>query len=239
MNVASQLMTDRDTVSSMDGKTIPTSLELAALSDASIANARAYLKEASILLENEAWARAHSSATLALEEIGKAHLCVSLIWIPEQYRSGFPFWQAFRNHRTKLTFAYIMRAILGDDEPPSSLAGVLESASSAADADNTTKFRGLYVDYEDGALRVPAQVSEAEARAVIARVRLLLHGVGEPYSLSNLLSFISAEGEDRAVIAHMSSRFREMASDEDTFIANLRKELQAMRSGSFDFSSDA
>jgi AbiV family abortive infection protein len=84
---------------------IPSHRELAALGQASLVHAREQLADAELLLEHGRWPLAHAVVALALEEVGKAHLCFTCMIMPAQFRAGNWFWPAFNSHTAKLMIA--------------------------------------------------------------------------------------------------------------------------------------
>ncbi|MFE5687696.1 AbiV family abortive infection protein [Streptomyces sp. NPDC056512] len=142
------------------------------IASASFANARALLTSAEAVLDESQWPTSFSLGALALEEVGKAFLCMGLMGMRpvdrEEARSTFE--QAFTNHLAKAALAHIALAMT-TGEVPASLEQLLEEAIEAAHRTNAVKFRGLYVDYTDaGALLKPDSIDEATAREMFATV---------------------------------------------------------------------
>jgi len=111
--------------------------------------------------------RAHSLATLALEEIGKAHLCVLVVIPPLNVISEEDFWKSWRDHKAELLWAFgLVRVII--NQPQGSLTELHGCVADESSATHLAKMRGFYVDYaDDGTVQVPADITAAEAAAVI------------------------------------------------------------------------
>ncbi|MEV5957503.1 AbiV family abortive infection protein [Streptomyces sp. NPDC051987] len=150
-----------------------TVLDLAA---AAFKNARALHTSAQAVLDAYQWPAAFSFAALALEEVGKAALCMMTLSMPPTVREEFrlDFEKAFTHHQIKAEFAHLVMAMTGDDVP-ASIEQLLNDVVAAARRTNAVKFRGLYVDYTDtGTLLQPEDVSESEARWMVATVTTAL-----------------------------------------------------------------
>jgi hypothetical protein len=106
-------------------------------------------------------------------------------------RAEFPFGDLEWDHRWKLGAARSVRALLAYVR---SGEGVLLSAAEAvadlnslASEDNTAKQRGLYTDYGDGTVRSPADITEEQARAMVAVVEDVLDNAGPLVDLATAL----------------------------------------------------
>ncbi|MER6162708.1 AbiV family abortive infection protein [Streptomyces sp. NPDC001868] len=143
---------------------------------ASFTNARALLTSAQAVLDTHQWPTAFSIAALALEEVGKAAMCMMMLSMPPAVREQFrpQFEKAFIDHRTKAEFAHLILGMVSE-ETPASLDQLMTDAIASARKSNAVKFRGLYVDYTDtGVLLTPASVGEREARWMVATVTTAL-----------------------------------------------------------------
>ncbi|MEC4015720.1 AbiV family abortive infection protein [Streptomyces sp. H27-D2] len=172
------------------------------IASASFTNARALLTSARAVLDGHQWPTSFSIGALALEEIGKGALCMTLLIMSpadrEEFRPAFD--KAFTNHQTKAEFAHLVLAMAAE-KVPASLEQLAEEAIASARQTNAVKFRGLYVDYTDaGALLKPDDsIDEAAARQMIAVVTAAL---------------ADAEYAEAAVAdpdAYLASRFHERA----------------------------
>ncbi len=116
------------------------------------------------------WPVAHALATLALEEIGKAFLCVFAAATPESFRADF--WNAFVSHTTKIQVAHVALApLFAAGTASQSVVQAIEEFGLTAKAGQSAKLRGLYVDYANGTVLNPADVTERDARSVATHVR--------------------------------------------------------------------
>jgi AbiV family abortive infection protein len=146
------------------------------IASASFTNARALLTSAQAVLDGHQWPTSFSIGALALEEIGKAALCMMLLGMPPAEREEFrpDFEKAFTNHQMKATFAHLVLA-MSAEKVPASFEQLAADAIASARQTNAVKFRGLYVDYTDaGALLKPDDIDEAAARLMIATVTTAL-----------------------------------------------------------------
>ncbi|MFD3700225.1 AbiV family abortive infection protein [Streptomyces sp. NPDC058646] len=146
------------------------------LAAAAFKNARALLTGAQAVLNEQQWPAAFSIAALALEEVGKAVLCMTMLGMPpaarEEFRPGFN--KAFIDHQTKATCTHLVLAVVAD-EVPATLERLLEDVIASARQTNAVKFRGLYVDYTDtGALLKPDDVTEPKAMWMVSTVTTAL-----------------------------------------------------------------
>jgi AbiV family abortive infection protein len=149
---------------------IPPNDDLLKLVQAALSNARDLLTDARLLADAGSFPRAHALATLAFEEQGKSQLC-TLVLASRSSVDIDPqdFWEDFNDHKMKL------RRVLGFDgmflhEPASSLAEYLKGHASEPSDTHQRKMRGMYVDYRDGAVLVPSDISEQETLELIERV---------------------------------------------------------------------
>ncbi|WP_164904798.1 AbiV family abortive infection protein [Streptomyces cyaneus] len=146
------------------------------LAAAAFKNARALHTSAQAVLDAHQWPASFSFAALALEEVGKAALCMMTLSMPPAVREEFrpDFEKAFTHHQTKAEFAHLVMAMAGDDVP-ASIEQLVDDVVAAARRTNAVKFRGLYVDYTDtGALLQPQDVGESDARWMVAAVTAAL-----------------------------------------------------------------
>ena len=158
------------------GRPVPPLDDLITLIQASLRNSASLLDDARLLLGSGRAPRAHALATLALEEIGKAFLCMlALLPMPIAFygvKSGDDFWAAWREHTDKLAWALGFREFLLL-EPPGPAEQAFNRLRAAVSDGHLRKLRGFYVDY-DGQVLEPGEISPAEAEQIIADTRLLL-----------------------------------------------------------------
>lgn len=199
---------------------------MAALAAEAVVNGNRLLGEAQTLLEIGAWPSSYALATLAFEEIGKAYLCTTVLGLPSDIMDGPGFWRAFRSHEAKLKFAHIMAALVGSAGPASTVGETFQAATDAAVGDNSAKFRGLYVDYADGAVLRPADVDESRARTMVELVDEVLAFARPLYSIDNLLGLLNAPAEVRAEFQNRMRRLVERVSNADGLMWAMRLELR-------------
>jgi AbiV family abortive infection protein len=122
------------------------------------------------------WPSAFADAALALEEFGKAYLCVTALGMPPAIRAEFAkdFGKSFIRHDRKLAIAQLMLDMHSGDAEPS-MSALLTAADKRARTINETKFRSLYVDFsDDGRLLKPSEVTEEQARGMVDTTHELL-----------------------------------------------------------------
>ncbi|WP_329453694.1 AbiV family abortive infection protein (plasmid) [Streptomyces sp. NBC_01724] len=145
------------------------------LAAAAFKNARDMLTSAQAVLDAQIWPTAFSMAALALEEVGKAVLCMTMLGKSPEARDEFrpQVHKAFTDHKTKAACAHLVLAVVAE-EAPATLEQMLDEVIQSAHETNAVKFRGLYVDYTDtGALLMP-DVDEARARWMVSTVTTAL-----------------------------------------------------------------
>ncbi|MEV6534898.1 AbiV family abortive infection protein [Streptomyces sp. NPDC051639] len=150
------------------------------LAGAAFKNARSLHTSAQAVLDAHQWPAAFSFAALALEEVGKAALCMTTLAMPPAVREEFrpDFEKAFTQHQTKAEFAHLTLAMVAD-KVPASFEQLLNDVVASARRTNAVKFRGLYVDYTiTGALLEPEDVSESDARWMVSTVAAALAAAG-------------------------------------------------------------
>ncbi|MET8627946.1 AbiV family abortive infection protein [Kitasatospora sp. NPDC004669] len=144
---------------------IPPVPEILRIIPAVINNADELLGDARTLLDAGRVPRAYSLAVLALEEFGKANLCISAIGANPDAKD---FWKAWRLHPSKL-FETLGMQSLGSPLDGQSVVNRFTAIKAAANDTHGLKLSGLYVDYDEtGQLQLPQAITREEAEAVIA-----------------------------------------------------------------------
>jgi len=115
------------------GKTTPVP-DLDALGDLALAaarNARRLLGDAEVLLKPGRWPSAYSLAVLALEEAGKAWMCVTAMMVPDNVRPEWPHGELIAKHADKLMAAHVVAHLFASvdtgDDMIASLAEISEN----------------------------------------------------------------------------------------------------------------
>jgi AbiV family abortive infection protein len=142
---------------------LPPREDLLKLAQAAIANAGDLLADARTLAEAGRFPRAHALAALACEELGKEHQCLRAVWLPPAPKA---FWNGFTRHTDKLSHTHA-QFMLHSDEPLASPDLFNTRVHELTRLAHQRKLRGLYVDYEDGALQIPGHITEREAWQLI------------------------------------------------------------------------
>jgi len=190
---------------------------LSDLANAAAYNARRLLADAEILLTRGRWPTAYSLAVLALEEAGKGWLCVVAIFLPDEARPEFPFGDLDWDHKWKLGSARgvadMLAFIKGGEGAPANVVRAAEELEELARADNEAKKRGFYADYRDGVIWRPSQMTERQARRMVADVRDVLYNSG-PLLDPDFISWIANLPDDVGLIRdefwdHMTEAFRQ------------------------------
>jgi AbiV family abortive infection protein len=133
------------------------------------------ISDAEVLLSAGRWPRAYSLAVLAHEEFGKSLMAMALFSAPDIILRQPRWIQELRSgHVRKLISGYQHQAMVSPDD---FVARTLESPDLARTS-NEGKQRGFYVDLADESVRPPTDVTEAEARAEVGRVRQMVQSPG-------------------------------------------------------------
>lgn len=150
---------------------VPSHADLLAIFHAAQANAEDLLGDAELLADHERYSRAYALATLALEEVGKAHLCLWAICstqiTPEK------FWADFRSHEGKLADAHYRTEYLRP-EPIGTTFEHYKKMIGGSRSTQNQKERALYVDYRRGKVLVLRQIGRHAAQTQIRDVRSAL-----------------------------------------------------------------
>jgi AbiV family abortive infection protein len=154
---------------------LPPTDDLIALFHAARSNARDLLDDAEVLADRGRWPRACALATLGLEEMSKAQLCLLAATLGQLPGEMTPrdFWAGFSSHAQKLARSLAV-ATLTQDEPLSPFADQLELILADTRSASGQKLSALYVDYEDGQILLPIEVGESAATDTIGKLRQAL-----------------------------------------------------------------
>jgi len=152
--------------------TPPPREDLFRLAAAALANAGDLLADARLLAEAGRFARAHALATLACEELGKEAHCLQAAWVPR--RTPQSFWAGFSNHTQKLWHTQTLAAVLETDDPVGPVGQFGQRVRQQSRSAHERKLRGLYVDYADGAAKLPGEITEQAASEAIHRAQATL-----------------------------------------------------------------
>lgn len=179
-----------------------------------VANGMELLDDASLLLEHERWPRAHALAVLALEELGKAGVCLgALLYDGTQAEQ---FWKDFTHHPTKLLNAGAILAFLGSDNT-SATADAVAQIEKEAKREHVRKLRGLYVDLStSGDVQRPADVDEDAARRVVDRVRAVLDLLGPAWTsgaVLDRLDELEAHGDELRTVFGQAQQLVQLDPD--------------------------
>ncbi|MFI0827277.1 AbiV family abortive infection protein [Streptomyces roseolus] len=139
-------------------------------------HSRELLRAARLLLDAGIWSVAYANAALALEELGKATLCTSVLPLPDEQRKAemdaFP--DRFTSHEAKSFCAFLVLRMV-EDHPHADWAQIYKNAERDAKRTNKNKFRGLYVDYKNtGHLLKPTDITKDQAGELIATAEKVL-----------------------------------------------------------------
>jgi len=203
------------------------------LIQACLHNAGDLLADARHLLEASRVPRAHAVATLAFEEIGKACMCM-LALLPQQtpffgVRGQGNFWKAWNDHTDKLSWASGFLELL-IRQPTTPILAAAERLLANARTNHLRKLRGFYVDYGDGTVLLPTEITDAEARQLISDVQCVLDIARQGWchsavlerirearvaGLANLLGTLSqaADVDPDAVVAIVSQLIHDGVAD--------------------------
>lgn len=144
-------------------RAVPPHEDLRSLAEAALSNAGDLLADARLLADAGRFPRAHALATLACEELGKEQDCLHAMWALSAEKN---FWAGFTNHAEKLVTAQV-HVILESSDPIRSVNLFNERVRQGSRFAHRSKLRGLYVDYADGSLQLPSDITEHETRRLI------------------------------------------------------------------------
>lgn len=164
---------------------VPDSVQPLHLAREAVRNAAEKLKDAEALFARARWSSAYALAVLALEEVGKAMLCVSAFSNPA---AAGQLTSDLRKHQVKLEAAVgLVLAINGTEDE--SAMGILEQAVAQVPHIHELRMHSLYVDSPDfGVYRTPADVTETDAKRLVGYLSSAVDALG---------SFTSDEAVDR------------------------------------------
>jgi AbiV family abortive infection protein len=159
-----------------DAAPVPSLQAFLALSQAAEENARSLIGDAEVLLCAGRWPRAYSLAVLAHEECGKSLMAMALLGAPGVVLRQPRWMQELRSgHGRKLISTYQHQAMVS----PGDFIAKTNESPDLARTSNLGKQRGFYVDLaDDESVRRPSDVTEAEARAEVARVSQMVYSSG-------------------------------------------------------------
>jgi AbiV family abortive infection protein len=209
---------------------LPPADDLVALIQAAVHNARDLLDDASLLLDAGRPPRAHALATLSLEEIGKGCLCLMALFPqPEPFygsRSKGDFWKAWQDHSDKLGWALGFLELL-IREPTGPVADAVARLMRAAHDGHLRKLRGFYIDYRDGKVLTPGQVSAIEAQQVVEDVRALLEVAVDSWLSEGFGDRVRELEQHDVSVADMQAQMAQaVTADPDSFMSSFRQFFQ-------------
>jgi AbiV family abortive infection protein len=147
---------------------VPSDDDLLAIIRAAQENAKDLVSDAQLLADNSRYPRAYALATLAVEEMSKAELCLCAMVSPQM--SPEKFWTTFRSHEGKLvTFHHIAEYLR-----PEAIGAVPDHYKRMVGGSRSTqnqKERALYVEYRRGKVLAPGEIGQRAARAQIRAAR--------------------------------------------------------------------
>jgi AbiV family abortive infection protein len=219
-------------------RTVPSVADLATLAEKAIISAQRYLDDSRVLLDARSWPGAYANATLGIEEIGKATICGTMLALTAEDRAQFNFDKSFNSHVDKLSCAFLVLHLFRLT-PTATTSEMLDMVQRTAIEVNSQKFRGLYVDYIDGAVREPStEINEAAARARVADLSELVEQYAERYTAELLLEMTNAEGEGRDLMAGMAAQLLALLDgDEETAYPKIQAMFAGMADDTFDLSA--
>jgi AbiV family abortive infection protein len=196
-------------------------------------NARGLLDDARLLLDAGRPPRAHALATLALEEIGQASLCILALfpWPKPFYGSSSKgsFWAAWKDHADKLGWALGFLGLIVRD-PTGPAAEAIERLVSAAREGHLRKLGGFYVDYRDGKILFPVQVGAAEARQIADDARALLDVAAATWLADGLAERARELDQHRDAIASLQEQLvQAVMADAEGLMASFRQFFRDQR----------
>jgi AbiV family abortive infection protein len=207
---------------------IPLNDDLLKLVQAALSNARDLLTDARRLADAGSFPRAHALATLAFEEQGKSQLCTLVLALRSTVEiDPAVFWEDFKDHKMKLGRVLSFDGLFLNELPGSVAEYLKEHASEPYDT-HQRKLRGMYVDYQDGALLLPSDITEQETRELIDRVASSLSITALAFAPSQAAALLRALGDTdlTAVLGEMSQA---VTSNPEAAAAAMRAFAQRVR----------
>lgn len=206
---------------------VPPPADLLKLALAALSNARDLLADAQLLVDADSFPRAHALATFANEEQSKAALCAAAAVLHPLGLDPAVFWDEFKTHKRKLHRAESITGLILRPTPESARQFIQQLPQAAADA-HLRRLRSLYVDYRDGALLLPGDVTEPEARDLIDDVQRSINGAAMMCDMIGLLDDMRplvAAMPDATLLAGLLNEMTEtfQAAGPDLSVAALRQ----------------
>lgn len=147
-------------------QTVPSHQQLVGLISALLENAAAIAEDATLLYENDRYARAYAVAALAGEELGKVYRCLEAVLTAEGSEPR-QFWRAWREHGDKLGSARADAAAFIDDLCALDVDELAPDARTVA----AQKLSAIYVDFDGESALTPARISGANAAQLLETTR--------------------------------------------------------------------
>lgn len=144
----------------------PSHEQLVGLINALLENAAALAGDATLLYENDRYARAYALAALAGEELGKVYLCLDAV-LTAQGSEPTQFWRAWREHGDKLDSARAYAAAFVDDLDALDVDQLAPDARAIA----TQKLSAIYVDFDGERTLTPERIGGADAAQLLETTR--------------------------------------------------------------------
>ncbi|MDX8036940.1 AbiV family abortive infection protein [Lentzea sp. BCCO 10_0856] len=190
-----------------------TSAELDQLSQAALNNALELLADARLLFDAKRWPRAYALAALAGEEVGKYEICREAASSPPCGESAWKaFWHDWKQHRPKiatmtgplvdsLAACYPAYTTEGRERWEQVRVTLTDRDSDLAKAVNNSKMAAFYVDFDDDAVLVPAEIvhrntAENMINTVSRAIAHLPHG-GSPAAPRSSTATVPASSANR------------------------------------------
>lgn len=210
------------TVAGMPRELPPTDA-LTELAAESMHNAVRYLDAADVLLVGTAQhaAPALTLSTSALEEFGKAMLCLSAV---TGQVTAAEFWAAFTDHTGKLLHARVWTMMLmGDATIDEQLAGDIRST---VDREHDRRMRSQYVDYRNTRVISPAATTVSATRRFAAEVRREVEGVARVLPPAQLPQIVQQLSDAAPVLDRLNSMLDDAVdgSDAGTVLMEMRRQ---------------
>jgi AbiV family abortive infection protein len=202
---------------------IPPLPDLARITQAALFNARDLLADARTLTKAGSWPRAHALAVLALEETGKAGICIQSM-PPFGQRTAREFWKAFNSHESKLEVARgVLELLVRESARP--VIEMYERLTVVSKSDHVRKMSGLFADYNNGRVATPAEITPTEAETMISDTQLALdfhmRAWGDAQAPARIVERLAEAGPDMA--AFMAALDTAMDEDPEAALRRARQ----------------
>lgn len=169
---------------------VPTQGQLIALVHALLDNAAGLAGDARLLHENQRYARGYALAALAGEEVGKIELCLDRLF-GNATLTDRQFRRSWHSHAEKLQGLFAYHVAFVDEAGPVDPTRLRQRPHAVGGR----KMDAIYVDFREGLIHTPAEITDKEALDLLVGVEVAIA------QLTAVLSPLTAELVDLLELA--------------------------------------